>query len=318
MVVMTSIELTAPAKVNLFLKVLGKRKDSYHTIHTLFERISLCDTLTITKIAGGIIVTSDTPVTPRPEDNIAYKAADILLRSEKVACGVKIHIKKRIPVAAGLGGGSSDAAAVLIGINRLLGLGIGKPHLMRIGAQLGADVPFFLLDAPFALGTGRGDRLNKVSIKCKLWHLLIYPGPLKASTKDIYKKFDRYSSGKQQPSYLPSFQGFGSNAKALSGCLTRPVGDATILLPMNWKGLEALLYNDLGNVVAAQEPAIGNIIQCLASSLDKRAIVSGSGPSVFCLWRTRKEAVRARTELLQSVPAPKRKLWRVYVVKTQT
>ena len=168
---MTSIELTAPAKVNLFLKVLGKRKDSYHNLHTFFERIDLCDTIRISKAPQDIIVTSDRPITGDPSDNIAYKAASLILRYAKVQGGARIRIQKRIPMAAGLGGGSSDAAAVLIGLNKLYNLKVNRFTLMRLGAKLGADVPFFLLDAPFAIGKSRGDKLKKADIRLRPWHL---------------------------------------------------------------------------------------------------------------------------------------------------
>jgi len=292
---MTSIKLTAPAKVNLFLKVLGKRRDSYHNILTLFERISLSDTVTITKTSEkGIVVISDKPITANISDNIAYKAAEILLRHKKMSCGVRIRIKKNIPLASGLGGGSSDAAAVLVGVNRLFDLRISTSRLLRLGSKIGADVPFFVLNTPFAIGRDKGDRLSKVDIACKSWHLLVYPGAFKASTRDIYERLDC------EPK-----------------CLTRFSGDATIPLPKNWEGLEALLYNDLGSVAAKQRPIIGKTLQCLASSLGKRTIVSGSGPSVFCLYRTRKEALEAQRKLFRSVPLAARKRWQVFIVSTK-
>lgn len=291
---MRSIELEAPAKVNLFLKVLDKRPDGYHNILTLFERISLCDTIRISKIPKGIKVISDKPITGDPRDNIAYKAAELILRHGKVSGGVRISIKKRIPVAAGLGGGSSDAAAVLIGINRLYNVNITISTLMDLGRQLGADVPFFLFDEPFAIGEDRGDRLKKAGVKLRPWHFLVYPGPLKASTGDIYKAYDRSDFA-----------------------LTRGSGNARISLPKDWKGLDSLLHNDLGDVVAKTRPVIGNTIQCLVASLSRKVIVSGSGPSLFCLYRTRKEAQEAKAKLFRSVPPRQRGGWRVFIAGTK-
>lgn len=292
---MNSIELTAPAKVNLFLKVLNKRPDGYHDIATLFERIALCDTIKITKIPRGIVLRTDRRITARPEENIAYKAARLILDHAKVGGGVRLELKKRIPVAAGLGGGSSDAAAVLIGIRILYGLNISHRIMMRLGAELGADVPFFLLDKPFAVGRDRGEALTPVDLKQRLWHLLIYPGHFKASTRDIYRAFDRSDLA-----------------------LTRNTTDAKIILPKNWKGLESLLHNDLGDVVAKSRPVIGKTIQCLAASLGKTFIVSGSGPSLFCLYRTRREAIEAKDKLFSIVPAGKRRLWQAFIVGTRT
>lgn len=291
---MAFIKLTAPAKVNLFLKVLGKRKDSYHNLHTLFERIDLCDTIRISKAPQGITVTSDKHITGDPRENIAYKAAELILRHARAKSGARIHIRKRIPMVAGLGGGSSDAAAVLIGLNKLYNLKINRLTLMRLGTKLGADVPFFLLDAPFAIGRSKGERLKRAAIKLRPWHLLVYPGPFKASTREVYAAFDK-----------------GDFA------LTRHIGDVRMTMPKDWNGLESLLHNDLGDVVAKTRPVIGRIKQCLVASLGNIVIVSGSGPSLFCLYRTRKEALKAKKKLFRSVPAGKRKGWQVFIVGTK-
>ncbi len=287
---MNSIVLTAPAKVNLFLKVLAKRTDGYHTIHTLFERISLADRIRITRIPKGITLSSDRFITAKAQDNIAYKAAEAILRQAKVQGGVRIEIRKRIPIAAGLGGGSSDAAATLEGINRLYCLDIPNGVLRRIGSRLGADVPFFLLNTPYAIGRGIGDRLRAVDSRLKLWHLLIYPG-FKVATKDAYKGLDKN--------------------------LTWASGGDKMAFPKRWNDAEGLLWNDLESVVAGKRPVIGKIIQCLASSLGKRAIVSGSGPSVFCLYKTRKGATQAKERLFRSVPARARKRWQAFIVETE-
>ncbi len=185
---MTSITVTAPAKVNLFLKVLSKRKDSYHNILTLLERISLADKIKISKILKGIIVKSDKLITRNPKDNLVYRAAEMILKHGRIKSGVKIEIKKRIPIAAGLGGGSSDAAAVLIGLNKLFRLRLNNNTLSGFGKKLGADVPFFILNTPFAIGRSKGDVLKTVHSKSRFWHLLIYPG-FKMATKDVYKAF---------------------------------------------------------------------------------------------------------------------------------
>lgn len=287
---MNSIELTAPAKVNLVLRVLSKRKDSYHNIYTLFERISLADHIKITRIARGITVVCDKSVTGRPQDNIAYKAAELILKTAKVNAGIRVEIKKRIPIAAGLGGGSSDAAAVLTGINKLLNLRIPKSKLMRLGAKLGADVPFFIFDTPFAIGRGVGDKLQKLNLNKKFFHILIYPG-FKVATKGVYQ--------------------------GLSRDLTNNRGGVRITLPKDWNSLERLLHNDLEAVVAAKKPVIGIIIKCLASSLGRRAIVSGSGPSVFCLCPTRKEAMKARVKLLHGAAGILKKRGQIFIVETK-
>ncbi|MDP2912928.1 MAG: 4-(cytidine 5'-diphospho)-2-C-methyl-D-erythritol kinase, partial [Candidatus Omnitrophota bacterium] len=154
---MASITIKAPAKINLFLKILNKRKDSYHNILTLFERISLTDEVQISKIRKGIEVFSDRFITRDPRDNLAFKAAQLIMSKKRLKAGVRIFIKKRIPVAAGMGGGSSDAASALVGINRLFKLRFGEKELARLAGQLGADCPFFISNKPFAIGRSRGD-----------------------------------------------------------------------------------------------------------------------------------------------------------------
>ncbi len=295
---MTSITVTAPAKVNLFLKVLSKRKDSYHNILTLLERISLADKIKISKILKGIIVKSDKLITRNPKDNLVYRAAEMILKHGRIKSGVKIEIKKRIPIAAGLGGGSSDAAAVLIGLNKLFRLRLNNNTLSGFGKKLGADVPFFILNTPFAIGRSKGDVLKTVHSKSRFWHLLIYPG-FKMATKDVYKAFD---------------------SDLLSKYLTLRCHNDKIFFPsdlwMDYTRMEAMLYNDLESAAISKKGIIGKILKGLAHLLDKKAIVSGSGPSLFCLYRTRKEAIRAKAKVLRGVPARERLGWRIFVIGT--
>ncbi len=297
---MTSIELTAPAKVNIYLKILNKRKDSYHNILTLFERISLFDRIKISRTKDGIIVRSDRPITADPKKNIVYKAARLVLDEYAPGQGIRIDIVKRIPIAAGLGGGSSDAASALIGIRSLLGLNISNKKLMQFGEKIGADVPFFLFGKPCALGKSKGERLAEVKLKQKVWHLLINPG-FGVSTRGAYEAFDE-------------------RKKESSKDLTTGSRNVKINLrlddPLDFVSLESMLYNDLQKIVAAKKKAIGSAIKRLASVLGKKAILSGSGPSLFCLYRTRKEALEARRVLLGSLTAGQRRSWLIFVVRT--
>ncbi len=314
---MTSITLSAPAKVNLFLKILSRRKDGYHNIITFFERISLADELTISKIPSGIIVSSDKFITRNPKDNLIYKAAESILeciRADKGLKGkdkglkgkdkglkgkdrgVEIRIRKRIPIAAGLGGGSSDAAATLIGINELYNLKLSDKRLAKLAGRLGADVPFFILDTPFAAGKGIGDRLTRIRSAIKLWHLIIYPG-FKVATRDVYEAFDRL------PKHLTT--------KPADDKISRYLADSKDL-----SSVQSMLRNNLEDVVTAKKPVIGRIIERLALFLDKKAIVSGSGPSVFCLYGTRKEAMAAKDKLVRSTPPAGRRGWQVFVAGT--
>ena len=301
---MNTITLKAPAKVNLFLKVLNKRKDGYHNIVTLFERISLADKITISKIPSGVKLETDKFITAKPEDNLAYKAAALILKSGKANRGlrgkykgVRIRVRKRIPLAAGLGGGSSDAASILLGINKLYNIGLAKKELSGLAVKLGADVPFFILEKPFAIGRGLGERLEEVKIGFGLWHVIAYH-PSKASTRSIYEAFD-----------------------ASSKCLTEDFSDdkiaQSLLRTIDFNVLEDMLYNSLEETALVKLPVAGNISERLAYSTGRRTILAGSGPSVFCLCRTRKEAIEAKDKFLGSVPARMKKGWQVFIAKTQ-
>ncbi len=147
---------TSPAKINLFLKVLRKRKDGYHDILTLMQRISLCDEITLAPAGEGVVLHCPGSGLPEGEDNIAFRAAQRLLSDASCASGVEITIRKKIPVAAGLGGGSSNAATVLLALNELMELHYSREELMRMGAGLGADVPFFIYGKSAAWASGIG------------------------------------------------------------------------------------------------------------------------------------------------------------------
>jgi len=294
---MTSITVKAHAKVNLFLRVLSKRRDSYHNILTLFERISLYDTIRISKIPRGIVVRSDKPITINPKDNLVYKAAQSMLSGAGIRSGVKIEIKKRIPIAAGLGGGSSDAAATIIGINKLFDLKLNKASLVRIGKRIGADVPFFLLDTHFALGKGVGDDLTIIESKRRLWHLLAFPG-FKLDTKGVYKAFDRLKK-----TGLKRLTGQKPDVKMIASLMERG-------------GIGTMLYNDLERAAISKKKVLSGILKGLGRLLGRSFIVSGSGPSLFCLYGTGKEAIAGKRAILRGVPAGKRKGWRIFAVKT--
>ena len=300
---MTSITLIAPAKVNLFLKVLNKRKDGYHNLLTLFERVSLVDEIKISKIHAGIIVSSDTFITHDPKDNIVYKAAELILkhiRVEKGLKGVEIRVKKGIPIAAGLGGGSSDAASVLTGINRLYDSKLKTGELMKLAKKLGADVPFFILETPFAIGRSIGDKLEELNRKTCLWHVIVFPGP-KSSTKEIYEAFDT------EPAEVSKYLTTDFDDDKISPALKRS---------MDFNAAESMLYNNLEEIVISKKPVIGAILERLASSAARRSIVAGSGPSVFCLCASRKEAIAAKRKFLGSIPARDRRGWQVFIAKT--
>jgi len=284
----------APAKVNIYLKVLGKRKDGYHNIQTLFERINIRDTIVVSTAAKGIQIQAKGISIPCGQTNICFKAASIVKKAFKIRSGVKIMIAKNIPVAAGLGGGSSDAASVLKALNRLWNLGLTKEDMMGFGNSIGSDVAFFLKGSRFAFGTGRGEILHPVKSRVKAWHVLIYPA-IKLLSGYIYKRY----------------------AKKRYFTLTEAGGADKIPSPETSIGtvgqLNALLYNDLESIVLASKPLINKIKCTLVECGAEKAIVSGSGPSVFSIFNSRYEAMMVKRRCLKRLPVTQ--AWRVFVIE---
>jgi 4-diphosphocytidyl-2-C-methyl-D-erythritol kinase len=256
----------APAKVNLGLAVQRKRPDGYHDIATLFLKISLADTLIFEAIPRDIVVTCDHPELPHDTGNLVYKAAAIL---HPLAPGRGVHIRlhKAIPVAAGLGGGSSDAAATLLGLNALWELQVPPAALMQYGAQLGADVPFFVLPANAASGLGRGDDLDSMSCPWEFFLVLVKP-PLAVSTAWVYQHF-RFELT-QRP----------NNTNILRQHLES--GDIA--------SLGRALFNDLETVVLPQFPVVQEVKQALRQPGVVGVCMSGSGPTVYALCLSREVA----------------------------
>ena len=173
---MKPLILSSPAKLNLALQVIGKRPDGYHNLKTLFERIDLADRLSFAPDpTGKIRIQCAHPHVPIGPKNLVYRVARLLQERYRVKAGVTVRIDKRIPVAAGLAGGSSNAATALLGLNRLWGLGLSPARLVRLAKTIGCDVPFFLHDCSWALGQERGDRIRRLDIPVRLWHVLVVP-----------------------------------------------------------------------------------------------------------------------------------------------
>ena len=202
---MDSLRLRSPAKVNLRLDVLYKRNDGYHEIRSVMQEIDLCDEVTISLGGSKLKVSCDDRETPEGTENLAHRAARNILRRFKIDVGIDIFIEKRIPVASGLGGGSSNAAATLMGLNKLLRLRLTKKELMEMGTQLGADVPFFIFGRR-ALVTGIGDRLRKIELPSPLWTVLVNPN-IRVSTAWAYKNLNMGLTKKKNNCTLSSRNG---------------------------------------------------------------------------------------------------------------
>lgn len=267
---MNRIELFSHAKVNLRLDILGKRPDGYHDIRTVFQKISLCDELTITIIKSGIEVACDNTQVPCSEKNLAHVAARMLLSRYGIKDGIRISIKKRIPVAAGLGGGSSNAASTLQGINELFGLGLSNRDLMKMGRDIGADVPFFLYGNS-AIGTGIGDKLEPIAILTKLWFVLITPD-IKISTAWAYQNVRT-----------------GLTNGAIHITIPPSLSDLAEII--------AILSNDLERVVVPFFPLIQDIKERLKDKGALGSLMTGSGSTVFGIFASEEKARLAQGQL---------------------
>jgi len=270
----------APAKINLCLHVLGRRENGYHDLAMLMQRVSLYDRIGISLIEGSAIrVHCGGVVLPSGQQNIAARAAEALFEQAGIRQGLEIAIEKHIPVAAGLGGGSSDAATVLMALNDMLGLDFTPDQLMKVGVKLGADVPFFIFKHP-AWATGIGDKLEEVKSLPPVWYVLVNPG-LEVSTAWVYQNL-RLTTPRDNLR-IPRF----------SGTLDEVV---------------ALLYNDLEAVTAERFPLVGEVKQQLIDLGAAGALMSGSGSTVFGVFSDEDRA-RAAVEKLSVRPG-----WRAFAV----
>jgi len=263
------------AKLNLYLQVLNKRPDSYHNINTLFERISLCDKiiLKLRRDDKEIKVISSSPDLPAdPSRNLAFRSAKLLQDTFNINKGVDIKITKRIPVGSGLGGGSSNAACLLLGLNKLWKLKLKEPKLVNLAKKIGADVPFFIYNSRFAQGKGRGEKIKplKALNNTGLWHVLVVP-KIKVSTPLIYKKWD------EDPGLtMPKF-----DVKLLPSALRKK----------DFSLINEFLFNSLESITVKHYPQVQNIKEKLKKIGLKTILMSGSGPAVFGVVSSRKEAV---------------------------
>lgn len=259
------IQLLAPAKINYRLDVLRRRPDGYHDLRMIMQRVDLCDIIDISlSDLPGIRVACGREGVPDGPDNIAWRAADALLKLSPVKCGIDIAITKRIPVAAGLGGGSSDAATVLMGVNELLGLKLTDEQLMNIGVALGADVPFFIFGKT-ALAEGIGEKLTAIQRVPQAWLVLVNPN-VPVSTAWVYQNLQLTSV--RENNNIPIF--FDTIADIC-----------------------AVLGNDLETVTINKHPLIKDIKEQLLAMGASAALMSGSGPTVFGIFENEPSANRA-------------------------
>lgn len=270
------MKIRAPAKINLRLRVVGKRKDGYHLLDTIMAPVSLYDEVEIRRLSASgksmrgkglhIELTCNDPSVPSGEKNLAYRAAYSFLQEYGLDERIRIRLRKRIPVGAGLGGGSSDAAATLIGLNRLFKLNLSNKKLRNLALGLGSDVPFFITPGP-KRARGIGERLTPLKQFPRYWLVILYPG-FAVSTAWVYGNY--------------------------RATLTKP--SANISIPSSlrsFRKIAALMTNDLESVTLRRYPVIGLLKRELARAGAVGVLMSGSGSSVFGVFDSERNARNA-------------------------
>jgi 4-diphosphocytidyl-2-C-methyl-D-erythritol kinase len=278
----------APAKVNLHLEILGKRPDGYHALETLMVAVNLEDTLVFTDdTSGQLSLRARYPALSTGPDNLVLRAAELLRTTVGCQRGARMRLVKRIPVAAGLAGGSTDAAATLAGLNRLWDLGLADAQLAELGAGLGSDVAFFF-HTPAAWCTGRGEVVTPAPAGKPLWMVLVCP-PFGLSTAEVYRQV-----------IVPAAPQSGDAIRqALAAGEVESVG--------------RLLHNRLEEAAQRVRPEVADYRRLLEAQGPAGARMSGSGSTLFALCRNREEAQRIALELRQE---PERLGSTVYLLRS--
>jgi len=261
------MKILSPAKINLFLQITGKRPDGFHELFSLMCCLDLYDIIFLEFGGKKIEIESTNRQIPLDETNIAHRAATLFFDSLKITDGLSIRIEKRLPVAAGLGGGSSNAASVLMGLNQHYGLPFSRNQLMSMGLEIGADVPFFLFQKP-AFAAGVGEKLEAYAGALPYHILLINPG-LEVHTAEVYRNLNlRLTKCKK--------------------IITRPF--------LKQRGFDPSLHlcNDLETVTISKFPVIASLKKQLLRYGALGALMSGSGPTVFGLFSDFRQAEKAR------------------------
>lgn len=266
------LELKAYGKINLGLDVVRKREDGYHEVRMIMQTVNLYDKIVMDKTSEpGIRTETNLPYVPDGEGNLAYRAAKLLIDEFDIQEGVTIRIKKCIPVAAGMAGGSTDAAAVLVGMNRMFGLGLSKRELMKRGVKLGADIPYCIMRGT-ALSEGIGEILTELPPAPQCYIVLAKP-QVSVSTKAVYGKL---RANELTPEQHPDIDGMRDAIENgdLDGVIER-------------------LGNVLELVTIPDHPEIGTIKEIMMAEGAAGALMSGSGPTVFGIFKDEDAAKRA-------------------------
>lgn len=271
---MKSVTLNSSAKINLTLGIISKREDGYHELDSVMQAVSVHDVIKLTKSESGITIRTNLPYVPNDSRNTAYKAARLFFEQTGVSGGIDIAVEKNIPVAAGLAGGSSNAASVLKGMNWIFETGLTLDELCEMGAKIGADVPFCLMGGA-AHATGIGEKLKKLP-KLPQCHIVIAKPPVSVSTPEAYGAWDALGEESAKSAY-------GDMIEALDA------QDIDMIC--------GRMYNDFERVSDKKIPAVAEYKGILKRFGAKGALMSGSGPSVFGIFDNYANAKSAYNEL---------------------
>ena len=274
------IQLKSFAKINLCLYVLKKRRDGFHEIYTVMQAVDLYDRLSLYRIPEGMTIQTDNPQLPTDRRNLVYKAAELFLNQAKIDSGVRIKIQKRIPLSSGLGGGSSNAAFTLMGLNQLFDAGLSRKKLVEMAKQIGSDVPFFLYSGQ-AVATGRGEKIREVKLPSDYWIVLIKPDIL-LSTAWVYKNFKINLTRKRK--LIKIYKGKKSFFDSIIG----------------WE-------NELEKASARKYPLLQELREKLKKIGAIKTSMSGSGPTVYGIFLKKPK--------YKEVKSLKREEWQIWVTR---
>ncbi len=265
----------AYAKINLGLDVVRRLENGYHEVRMIMQTVGICDVLTLEKADAGIVVTTDNGELPTDENNLIYKAARLMMDKYGIRQGVCIHLEKHIPIAAGMAGGSTDAAATFIGMNELFACGASEEELRELGVKVGADVPYCIMGGT-ALAEGIGEKLTKLPAPPACFLLIAKPD-INVSTKYVYEHLDA-----EGVSHHPDIDG-----------MIRSILDKDL------QGIVERLGNVLENVTVKKYPIIQEIKKTMLAAGAAGSLMSGSGPTVFGVF-TEEEKAKAALETLSA------------------
>lgn len=284
---MNSIELKSRAKINLSIDVLGKRPDGYHLVEMIMQTIDLFDIIKIFSLdEDKIIISSNSKEIPTDSSNIVYKAANLIKKEFDIKKGIEIYIDKNIPVAAGMAGGSSNAAAILVGLNKLWDLNLSNDELKKLGLKLGADVPF-CIEGEASLAENIGEKLTNIDGLYEDVFILVCKPELFVSTKEVYEAVDSKVIEKRPDNKLL----------------------IELLKENNIELLSKKMYNVLESVTKEKYPVIDEIENTMIDNKALGAMMSGSGPTVFGLYSNKDDAEKCKKILLENFK-------QVYLVKS--